>query len=86
GWRFPAEKTVEVARLAVQTGYFPLFEIEDGRKFRFTVEPLPKPKPIIEFLKLQGRFAHLKEAEIKRLQEWVDARLLYLKYLAKFSS
>jgi len=86
GWRFPAEKTVEVARLAVQTGYFPLFEIENGRKFRFTVEPLQKPKPIIEFLRLQGRFAHLKEAEIKRLQEWVDARLLYLKYLAKFSS
>lgn len=86
GWRFPSEKTVEVARLAVQTGYFPLFEIENGKRFRFTVEPLQKPKSITEFLKLQGRFAHLKEAEVREIQRWVDTRLEYFKHLAKFGS
>jgi len=85
GWRFPPEKTVEVARLAVQTGYFPLFEIENGKKFRFTVKPPQKPKPIVEFLKLQGRFAHLREADIMEIQSLVDSRLQYLKHLSKFN-
>lgn len=85
GWRFPAEKTVEIARLAVQTAYFPLFEIENGSTFRFTVEPPPKPRPVVEFLKPQGRFAHLKEAEIQKIQEWVDLRLQYYRHLARFA-
>jgi pyruvate ferredoxin oxidoreductase alpha subunit len=84
GWRFPPEKTIEMARLAVQTGYFPLFEIEDGRVFRFTVKPSDNPRPIIDFLKPQGRFAHLSEAEIQEIQKWVNARLQYYRYLDKF--
>jgi len=84
GWRFPPEKTIEIARLAVQTGYFPLFEIENGREFRFTVKPPSNPRPVIDFLKPQGRFAHLSEAEVQEIQKWVDARLQYYRYLEKF--
>ena len=84
GWRFPPEKTVEIARLAVQTCYFPLFEIENGKIFRFTVKPPEKPRPIIDFLKTQGRFAHLSNAEVEEIQQWVNERLQYYKYLDKF--
>jgi len=84
GWLFPPEKTVEIARLSVETAYFPLFEIENGKVFRFTVKPPAKPRPIIDFLKLQKRFGHLKETEVQEIQKWVDTRLRYYKYLGKF--
>ena len=37
GWRIPSSQTVEIAKLAVQTGFWPLFEVEDG-EWRQTVE------------------------------------------------
>jgi len=56
--------------LAVDTKIFPLYEIENGRRYRLTVEP--KGKPVQEYLKLQGRFNHLKENEIDTVQKNVD--------------
>ncbi|MBN2405029.1 MAG: pyruvate ferredoxin oxidoreductase [Coriobacteriia bacterium] len=61
GWRIPYNKTVEIAKLAVQTGFWPLYEVEDG-VFRQTVKVHNK-KPIEEFLKPQGRFKHLFKPE-----------------------
>jgi pyruvate ferredoxin oxidoreductase beta subunit len=57
GWRIPYNKSVEIAKLAVQTGYWPLFEVVDG-VWRQTVRVVNR-KPIEEFLKPQGRFKHL---------------------------
>lgn len=57
GWRFPAEKTIKISKLAVQTGIFPLFEMEDGVVTKVT--PIGKKTPVEEYLKLQGRFRHL---------------------------
>jgi pyruvate ferredoxin oxidoreductase beta subunit len=73
GWRFPSELTVRVGRLAVQTGVFPLYEVENSR-LRPTVS-VPKRKPVSEYLKLQGRFAHLTEDEIATVQKFVDEGL-----------
>lgn len=56
GWRFKTEQTIQMARLAVQTRYFPLYEVERG-KYKMSVNPYPKP--LEEFLKMQGRFNHL---------------------------
>jgi pyruvate/2-oxoacid:ferredoxin oxidoreductase beta subunit len=70
GWKFPSELSLRISRLAVDTKIFPLYEIENGRKYRLTVEP--KGKPVQEYLKLQGRFSHLKENEIKTVQKNVD--------------
>lgn len=87
GWRYPEERTVEVARLAVETGYFPLWEY-DHEKVRLnpptsTIAADPKRrKPLKEFLKLQGRFAHLTDAEIEELERDVVANLEYLAKLA----
>lgn len=71
-WRYSSEKTIELGRLAVQTGMWVLYEIEDGR-FRINVKP-SKLKPIKEYLELQGRFSHLSEAEIASIQEEVNRK------------
>jgi len=73
GWKSRPEDTVKLARLAVQTGYFPLFEIEDGEKWTLNLK-VKERKPIAEYLKLQGRFRHLKEDEIVLIQQEVDSR------------
>src|SRR5512137_687040 len=57
GWRTPSNVSIEIAKLGVQTGFWPLFEVENGH-WRQTVQVRNK-KPIEEFLKPQGRFKHL---------------------------
>jgi pyruvate ferredoxin oxidoreductase beta subunit len=61
GWRIPSNQSVEIAKLAVQTGFWPLYEVEDG-VFRQTVRVVNR-KPVEEFLKPQGRFKHLFKPE-----------------------
>ncbi|MFH1351893.1 MAG: thiamine pyrophosphate-dependent enzyme [Pseudomonadota bacterium] len=70
GWRFPESKTVEMARLSVETGFFILYEVDHGA-FRITYRP-PKRKPVGEYLRLQGRFDSLTHEDIQTLQHWVD--------------
>lgn len=70
GWRIPSNMSIKVARLAVQTGVFPLYEIENG-KFSLTVK-VPKRKHVKEYLKLQGRFTHLTDDEIEKIQTRID--------------
>lgn len=74
GWRYPMEKTVELAKLAVQTCVWPLYEVENGEWNLST--KVKNKKPVEEYLKLQGRFAHLFKEENKEvlqsIQEYVD--------------
>ena len=70
GWGSPVESSVDIGRLAVQTGVFPLYEIENG-KYKMSVNT-PKRKPVQDYLKLQRRFRHLSEAEIRVIQDRVD--------------
>ncbi len=74
GWRIPSSMTVEIAKLAVQTGFWPVYEVEGG-VWRQTVKVNNK-KPIEEFLKPQGRFKHLfapgNEALLAEIQADVD--------------
>ncbi len=71
GWRFHPSKTVEVARLSVETWIWPLYEIVDGT-LRLTAKP--KPKPVEEYLKLQGRFRTLSSEQVELIQRDVDAK------------
>ncbi len=64
GWGHDANKTIEVARLGVQTGMFPLVEMERGAVTG--VMPIRNPRPVIEYLKLQARFRHLFRAKDAR--------------------
>lgn len=80
GWRYPTDQTVEVSRLAVESRYFPLFEVDEGR-YRITVTP-KHPVPVGDFLATQGRFAHLDGEHIETIQAHVDARWASLEALA----
>jgi pyruvate ferredoxin oxidoreductase beta subunit len=57
GWRHDSDATIEVARLAVETGFFPLVEIERGTVTG--VMNIRGRRPVTDYLKLQGRFRHL---------------------------
>lgn len=72
GWKYDSERTIELGRLATDTNVFPLYEVEGGR---YTItRKLARPKPVEEYLKGQGRFAHLTADEIAEMQREVDAR------------
>lgn len=72
GWKSWPEDTVKLARLAVQNGVFPLYEVEHGEKYTLNIR-LREKKPVLDYLKLQGRFHHLKEDELQHIQEEVDS-------------
>jgi len=70
GWRFPESETIEVARLAVETGFWMLYEVDHGSlEINYRLE---KRRPVEDYLRLQGRFKDLKEEGIQSLQNWVD--------------
>ena len=72
GWRYEPKDTVKIGRLAVETGLFPLYEIENG-EFRITYRPARK-KPLKEYIKMQKRYRHLTEEDIEILQKNIDEK------------
>ena len=81
GWRCASDATIELGRLAVQTGVFPLYEVKNG-EYKLTVKP-SKLKPVQDYLKLQGRFRHLTEETITEIQNKVHKD--YTKLLSKIA-
>ncbi|RLE76840.1 MAG: pyruvate synthase subunit beta [Thermoprotei archaeon] len=76
GWRFPPSKTIEMGRLAVLTGMWPLYEVEEG-EFRLTgpsraLLDKGRRRPVAEYVRAQGRFAHLTDEDIRELERYVD--------------
>ncbi|RLG89450.1 MAG: pyruvate ferredoxin oxidoreductase [Thermoprotei archaeon] len=70
GWRMREDLTIQVGRMAVLTGVWVNLEYENG-VVRVTT-PVPKRKPVKEYLKLQGRFRHLTDEDIALIQKAVD--------------
>jgi pyruvate ferredoxin oxidoreductase beta subunit len=74
GWRSRTDDAIMLSRLAVETCCWPLYEVENGVT-KVTFKPKEK-KPLVEFLKPQGRFKHLfapgNENMLKKFQEVVD--------------
>ncbi|HOG08405.1 MAG: pyruvate synthase subunit PorB [Syntrophales bacterium] len=80
GWRAKSEECIKLGRLALETGVFPLYEVENG-VYRLTVE-MPDPlRPVTDYIKTQGRFRHLTPDEIRDIQGRVD--LEYRKLMNK---
>ncbi|MFL5406816.1 MAG: thiamine pyrophosphate-dependent enzyme [Myxococcales bacterium] len=72
GWSFDESKTVEIAKLAVRTGMWNLYEWIDGEyKYKERTKEL---EPVGKYLKLQKRFAHLRPEHIEKIQAFVTAR------------
>ncbi len=69
GWRSAPDLTVRLGRLAVETGVFPLYEVEKG-KYKLSFAP-SQLRPVQDYLKLQGRFRHLDKDNIRIIQERV---------------
>ena len=82
GWRYNTPDIMEICKLGVETCYWPLFEVVDG-KWILNYEP-KKKLPIEDFLKPQGRFKHLfkkgNEDLIEEFQKEVDRRWEELKF------
>jgi pyruvate ferredoxin oxidoreductase beta subunit len=77
GWQFDPALTIEVAKTAVQTGAWVLMEIENGKT---TLDrKLDKLKPVDAYLKMQGRFKHITDKDIKNIQEDIDNNITRLK-------
>ncbi len=92
GWRYESAQTIEIAKLAVETGIWPLYEYENG-KWRFTAESKRmaegkmERRPIIDWLKSQGRFKHLLDPKwsstVVEIQANVDRKWDELVQLSK---
>ncbi|WFO75739.1 pyruvate synthase subunit beta [Desulfurococcaceae archaeon MEX13E-LK6-19] len=83
GWRFDPSLTVKIAKLAVETGLWILYEYENGK---ITLSGPSKPyidkskrKPMIEYFKLQGRFKGITEEDIKAIERYVDEAWEWIK-------
>ncbi len=76
GWRYDESELMEICRLAVETCYWPLFEVING-EWKLSYKPKNK-LPIEDFLRPQGRFKHIfklgNEHMIKDIQEEVDRK------------
>ncbi len=75
GWRTPADETIHIGKLAVETGTWVLFEIENG-KFRLTGPSInlvdqAKRKSIEEFLRIQERYRQMTDEDIRIFKEWI---------------
>jgi pyruvate ferredoxin oxidoreductase beta subunit len=86
GWGFDSAKTIEIARLAVETGLWMMYEIIDGELVN--VMKVPRQLPVEEYLKLQRRFAHLfkmpgGEAQIKLIQDYANRNFAQYKAALK---
>jgi len=67
GWRSDPAKSIELSRLAVQSGKWPLYEIEDGN-FKITYKPR-EFKPVSEYMRPQRRYRHLSDDGIQEIQQ-----------------
>lgn len=83
GWKFPPSLTLEISRRAVETNLFPLWEAKEG-KFRMTLS-MPNPRPLDDYVKMMGKFAHLTAKDIQELKRTSEETSALIKKLVRAS-
>jgi len=73
GWRHATDETIEVTQLAVDSCYWPLYEVEDG-EWRLSYKPREK-QPVEKWLQRQGRFRHLFKPQNRHLIDQMQAEV-----------
>jgi len=73
GWAYPPENTMVLGRNSVDTCIWPIYEVEKG-VYKLSMKPKEK-KPIVEFLKPQGRFKHLFKPENQHILDAMQAEV-----------
>ena len=88
GWGYPSEDLQTISKLAVDTCFWPLYEVENG-KYKITYKPAKK-LPVEEFLKMQKRYRHVfkpgNEWMIEEIQKEVDKKWEYLQMMEKITN
>lgn len=89
GWRIDPAMSVELGRLAVQTGVWALFEIEKGT-FSLSAPSAPlleksKRRPVQQYLEKQGRFRHLTREDVSQIQLSIDEAWEYYRKINQTS-
>ncbi len=77
GWRSSPSLSIEIAKQALNTGLYPIVEYEYGKLVK--VRKIPSPKPVSDYLKLQGRFRHIlgNQEELAKVQEVANKNIQY---------
>jgi len=70
GWRCATDLAIKLGRLAIETGIFPLYEVDNGQ-YRMSME-VAKLRPVKDYTSLQGRFRHLSDDTINMIQKRVE--------------
>ncbi|MBC7315430.1 MAG: pyruvate ferredoxin oxidoreductase, partial [Chloroflexi bacterium] len=73
GWRHESDQTMAIAKLAADTCYWPLYEVDHGKTI---INYKPREKlPVTEWLKVQGRFRHLFRPAYAGLLQEIQAKV-----------
>ncbi|MFP4112338.1 MAG: thiamine pyrophosphate-dependent enzyme [Candidatus Woesearchaeota archaeon] len=88
GWRTPDNMAIKLSKMATETNFWPLFEIENG-VWKLNYEPKER-KPITEWMSMQGRFKHLMKEDkkdiVEKIQADVDLKFKELKMKCEMSA
>jgi len=69
GWKHESNKTIEIAKLAVESRFYPIFEIENGI---LKLKNIENPKDVKTFLAMQGRFKHVSDNDIDEIKRYIN--------------
>jgi pyruvate/2-oxoacid:ferredoxin oxidoreductase beta subunit len=73
GWVHPSDEGIEIARLAVKSNFFPLYEVDQGR-WKQTVSSA-SPAPVADYIQRLKKYSHISAEEVSALQGQVDRRM-----------
>ncbi|MFV0362132.1 MAG: thiamine pyrophosphate-dependent enzyme [Suipraeoptans sp.] len=80
GWGIKTDESIEVSRVAVESNFFPLYEVENSK---YTINKRYKdPKTVRQYLRYMKKFKHLNDAEIEEVQQLVNNKWKRLEQLA----